>query len=332
MKFLDSAKIYIKAGNGGKGSVAFRREKFIEFGGPSGGNGGKGGDIYFEATRNLNTLIDFRYKQHFMAKNGHAGMGKSKSGEDGNDIVITVPVGTVVYNEDKSEVLFDLAEDGQKVLFLNGGIGGKGNEFFKSSTNRSPRFSQPGMPGNELWVWLELELIADCGIIGLPNAGKSTLINSLTNSKYKTANYAFTTLQPNLGVLEIYDKQIVFADLPGLIEGASEGIGLGFKFLSHIKRTRSFLHVLDASSEKIAKDYKTVINELEQYQADLLEKHEVIVLNKIDLIDAKTLASQIKKLQKITNHPIVCICAVTKEGLEDLVKQVYNYFYPKIEN
>lgn len=323
MKFLDSVKIYLKAGNGGAGSVSFRREKFIEYGGPNGGNGGKGGDVYFKTSNSLNTLIDFRYQQHLSAKTGHHGMGKSRSGENGQDLVVTVPVGTVIYLEDKETKLFDLNQENMMVKVLEGGIGGKGNEFFKSSTNQAPRFAQPGQPGQELWVWLELEIIADVGIIGMPNAGKSSLINSLTNTKHKTASYAFTTLQPNLGVLQIYNSQIVFADIPGLIEGASEGVGLGIKFLNHIKRCNTFLHILDVSDTNLVKNYKTVIKEIKAYDESLLNKNQILVLNKTDLIDEKTLKKQLTKIQKVTSDSVFTTCAITKDGLEDLVKHIY---------
>jgi GTP-binding protein len=333
VKFLDSAKIYIKAGNGGRGSVSFRREKFIEFGGPNGGTGGHGADVYFEATESLNTLIDFRYKQHFMAQNGAGGQGKNKSGEQGKDLIIKVPVGTVIMNEDKTEVLFDLTTNGERVLFLEGGMGGRGNASFKSSTNRAPRFAQPGIAGEEIWVWLELEVIADVGLIGLPNAGKSSLITSITNSKSKVANYAFTTLKPHLGVLDIYDNQIIIADLPGLIDGASDGLGLGTQFLSHIKRCKCFLHMIDVSQDDVVTAYQIVINELKEFNADLLEKEEIIVLNKTDLIDSATLEEIKAELRKVTTSKIFHISVLNMEGLDVLSKalyELYQSFKPQI--
>ncbi|MFL1780379.1 GTPase Obg/CgtA [Candidatus Hepatincolaceae symbiont of Richtersius coronifer] len=326
MRFLDSAKIYLKAGNGGKGSVSFRREKYIEYGGPDGGSGGKGGDIIFESTESLNTLIDFRYQQHFKAPNGKGGKGRNKSGENGEDFIIKVPVGTVILNEDKSEVIYDLNLNKQKIIFLEGGIGGLGNASFKNSRNQAPRFAQPGIEGQELWVWLELEILADIGMIGLPNVGKSTLTNAITHAKSKIANYAFTTLKPSLGVLSLYDDNIVIADLPGLIEGANEGLGLGIRFLSHIKRCKAFLHILDATSENIKKSYNTVINEIKEYNETLLDKPQIIVLNKIDLIDHNELKKLIKKLEKLTNNKIICISAVSPDSLTELLKEVYKIY------
>lgn len=331
MRFLDSAKIYIKSGDGGRGAIAFRREKFIEFGGPNGGNGGDGGDIYFEATTSLNTLIDFRYQQHFVVKKGDSGRNKDKHGKDSEDLVIKIPIGTKVYNEDKTELLYDFTIDGEKILFLKGGMGGRGNASFKSSTNRAPRFAQPGMDGTELWVWLELEILADFGIIGLPNAGKSTLINCLTNANAKTANYAFTTLQPNLGVLEIYDKQIVLADMPGLIEGASEGIGLGSKFLSHIKRCRSFIHLIDITSSNILKNIEIINNELENYQEDLLEKKQLIVLTKLDLISDDELKKTLKNIKAKSKVEILALSSLNKQGIDKLIDYLYNEYVGKID-
>ncbi len=326
MKFLDSAKIYVKAGNGGNGCVSFRREKYIEYGGPNGGDGGKGGDIYFEATKSFNTLIDFRYRQHFRAENGGSGMGKDKTGKNGEDLIIKVPVGTIILNEDKTEILYELDKDGERILFSQGEIGGKGNAHFKSSTNRAPRYAQKAKETEEFGIWLELEILADVGLIGLPNAGKSTFLNATTNAKSKTANYAFTTLQPHLGVLEIYGEQIVLADLPGLIEGASEGVGLGSQFLAHIKRCSMFLHVIDASSENIAKSYKIIINELASYDEGLLDKKQIIVLNKSDLIDEKTLKKQISAIKKLSKNEIFTISALNSDGLSELLNLIHKEF------
>ncbi len=333
LRFLDSAKIYIKSGNGGKGAVAFRREKFIEYGGPNGGDGGDGGDLYIEATNSLNTLIDFRYKQHFVVKSGEGGKGKDRHGKRSEDLIIKVPVGTKVYNEDKSEVIYDFAFDKERVLFLKGGMGGRGNASFKSSTNRAPRFAQPGIEGQELWVWLELEMIADFGIIGLPNAGKSSLINVLTNANVKSANYAFTTLHPNLGVLEIYDKQIILADMPGLIEGASDGVGLGSRFLSHIKRCKSFLHVVDISNPNFVENIKIINNELAQYEQDLSNIKQLIVLSKIDLLDEQTKVNQLNKIKKAKlKSNILCISNINQQGIKDLVEYLYKEYTLLDEN
>jgi GTPase len=331
VRFLDSAKIYIKSGDGGRGAIAFRREKFIEFGGPNGGNGGDGGDVYFEATTSLNTLIDFRYQQHFVVKKGESGKSKDKHGKDSEDLVIKIPIGTKVYNEDKTELLYDFTINGEKILFLKGGMGGRGNASFKSSTNRAPRFAQPGMDGTELWVWLELEILADFGIIGLPNAGKSTLINCLTSANAKTANYAFTTLQPNLGVLEIYDKQIVLADMPGLIEGASEGVGLGSKFLSHIKRCRSFVHLIDITSKDILKNIDIINNELENYQEDLLEKKQLIVLTKLDLINEDEAKKILKNIKTKSKTEVLALSSLNKQGIDKLIDYLYSEYISKID-
>ncbi|MDR0483776.1 MAG: GTPase ObgE [Alphaproteobacteria bacterium] len=335
MRFIDSAKIYIKAGNGGKGCISFRREKFIEFGGPDGGDGGNGANVYFKAVGNLNTLIDFRYRQHFKAPNGRGGAGRNRYGEKGEDLIIEVPIGTVIMDEFKENIIVDMAEEGQIFKIAQAGIGGKGNAHFKSSTNRAPRMAQPGTEGEELWVWLELEILADIGLIGLPNAGKSTLISTITNAKSKAANYAFTTLKPSLGVLVYKEKQIVIADLPGLIEGASEGIGLGARFLSHVKRCKAFIHIIDVEKD-VVESYNIIRKEIANYDKEnnnsILEKPQIIVLNKIDLIDEDELHEKINELEQITKSPIITISALEKEGLKDLfyaIEDVFDDLKPK---
>lgn len=329
MRFIDSAKIYIKAGDGGRGCISFRREKFIEFGGPDGGNGGEGSDVYFKAVSNLNTLIDFRYKQHFKAPNGRGGAGRNKTGERGKDLIIEVPVGTIIMDEEKESVIVDLNIEGQMFKIAQGGIGGKGNAHFKSSTNRAPRMAQPGTEGEELNVWLELEVLADVGLIGLPNAGKSTLISTITNSKSKIANYAFTTLKPSLGVFTYHDRQIVIADLPGLIEGASEGHGLGDRFLSHVKRCKAFIHIIDASGD-VVKSYNAIRNEIKNYDENnnnsILEKEQIVVLNKIDLLYEEELQEKIAELKKLTKDPIIAVSITEKEGLADLLGNIADIF------
>ncbi len=329
MRFLDSAKIYIKAGDGGRGCVSFRREKFIEFGGPDGGNGGEGSDVYFKAVGNLNTLIDFRYKQHFKAPNGRGGAGRNKTGEQGKDLVIEVPIGTIIMDEEKERIIVDLKEEGQLFKVAQGGIGGKGNAHFKSSTNRTPRMAQPGTEGEEFYVWLELEVLADIGLIGLPNAGKSTLIRTITNSKSKTANYAFTTLKPSLGVFVYKDKQIVIADLPGLIEGASDGLGLGTRFLSHVKRCKAFIHIIDASTD-VVKSYDIIRKEIMNYDSEnnnnILQKEQIIILNKIDLLLEEELQEKIVELSKLTNDPIIPVSITNKQGLANLSGNIEEIF------
>lgn len=298
MKFLDEAKIYVKSGDGGSGCVAFRREKFIEHGGPNGGNGGKGGDIIFECVDALNTLIDFRYTQHFRAQKGRHGSGRDRSGADGEDCIIRVPLGTQIMDEDKETVLADMTSIGLKIYFLKGGDGGFGNAHYKSSTNQAPRKSTPGWPGEERGIWLRLKLIADAGIVGLPNAGKSTFLAAASAAKPKIADYPFTTLHPNLGVVKVDDVDFVLADIPGLIEGASEGAGLGTRFLGHVERTATLLHLIDATQDDIVGAYNTIRNELESYGGGLAEKHEVIALNKVDAIGMDLARDQAKALQK----------------------------------
>ena len=282
MKFLDEAKIFIKAGDGGNGACSFRHEKFMEFGGPDGGDGGKGGNVVFMAVSNLNTLIDFRYQQHFKAPRGTNGMGRCKTGPSGDDLVIKVPVGTEIVAEDKQTVLADLMQDGQTYIAAKGGQGGRGNDSFKSSTNQAPERADPGEPGEELWVWLRLKLIADIGLVGLPNAGKSTLLTALTRARPKIADYPFTTLHPNLGVATIDGREILLADIPGLIEGASEGAGLGTHFLKHVERCSVLIHLIDATAEDVTESYRIIRDELAGYGHALANKKEFIALNKID--------------------------------------------------
>src|ERR671917_795241 len=299
MHFLDQAKIFIRSGAGGPGAVSFRREKFIEFGGPDGGEGGKGGDIIFEAVPGLNTLIDFRYTQHFRAPRGKGGAGSNRTGGGGDDLVIKVPVGTQVLADDEERsLLADLTEVGQRVTLLKGGDGGRGNASYKSSTNRAPRQHGTGWPGEEMWVWLRLKLLADVGLVGLPNAGKSTFLNSTTNAAAKVGEYPFTTLRPQLGVARHKGREFVVADIPGLIEGAAEGAGIGDRFLGHVERTKVLLHLVDVNNEDVAEAYRTVRNELEAYGAGLSDKPEVVVLSRSDLVDAKQLAKVKRALDK----------------------------------
>jgi len=326
MKFLDEAKIFLKSGDGGAGCVGFRREKFIEFGGPDGGNGGKGGDIIFEAASNLNTLIDFRYHQHFKAEKGQQGMGSSRSGAAGKNLIIRVPLGTQILAEDKESILADFTEEGQRLVFLKGGDGGFGNEHFKSSTNRAPRHATPGWPGEELWVWLRLKLIADVGLVGLPNAGKSTFLSVVSRAKPKIADYPFTTLVPNLGVVSIHEKEFVVADVPGLIEGAHEGVGLGTRFLGHVERCKAILHLIDGTQEDVVSAYKTIRHELDLYGQGLKEKTEIIALNKADALTKEAIAEKIKALKRLTKKEIFVLSAISREGvpqvLEALLKRI----------
>ncbi|MBX7513316.1 GTPase ObgE [Qipengyuania sp. GH38] len=325
MHFLDQAKIYLKSGSGGPGAVSFRREKYIQYGGPDGGNGGKGGDIVFEAVEGLNTLIDFRYSQHFKAKRGSHGMGRDRTGAGAPDLVIQVPVGTQVLSEDKEEVLADFTEAGQKVVFLEGGIGGRGNASYKSSTNRAPRQHQPGEPGEEMWVWLRLKLLADVGLLGLPNAGKSTFINQVTNTKAKVGAYAFTTLVPKLGVVRHKGREFVLADIPGLIEGAADGAGIGDRFLGHIERCRVLIHLIDIAGDDPADAYQTVNAELDAYGAGLLDKPQLVVLNKLDLADKELGAAFADELLAAGAEKVFSISGATGEGVEELMDAVLSY-------
>jgi len=306
MKFLDQAKIYIKAGNGGSGSASFRREKFVEYGGPDGGDGGNGGSIIFESERNLNTLIDYRYAQHFKAENGRSGSKKNKTGANGKDLILKIPVGTQIYEEDNNSLIYDFTKNKEKYLVASGGKGGLGNVRFKSSTNRAPRKKTNGKVGEEFWIWLQLKIIADIGIVGLPNSGKSSMLAALTRAKPKIANYPFTTINPNLGVAYYKNNEITIADIPGLVEGAHKGVGLGDKFLRHIERCKILIHLLDLTEKNLVDNYKKIKKELSSYDTDLSKKKEIIFFNKSDLVEKKALnekvnlfSSKIKKKYKI---------------------------------
>ncbi|MCA0909484.1 GTPase ObgE [Erythrobacter gaetbuli] len=325
MHFLDQAKIYLKSGAGGPGAVSFRREKYIEYGGPDGGNGGKGGDIVFEAVQGLNTLIDFRYSQHFKAKRGGHGMGRDRTGAGADDLVIHVPVGTQILSEDKEEVLADFTEVGQRVVFLEGGMGGRGNASYKSSTNRAPRQHQPGEQGEEMWVWLRLKLLADVGLLGLPNAGKSTFINQVTNTKAKVGAYAFTTLVPKLGVVRHKGREFVLADIPGLIEGAADGAGIGDRFLGHIERCRVLIHLIDIAGQDPADAYQTVNAELEAYGEGLIDKPQLVALNKLDLADSELGKAFADELLAAGADKVFSISGATGEGIDELLDAVLGY-------
>jgi GTPase len=323
MKFLDQAKIHLRSGDGGNGVVAFRREKFIEFGGPDGGNGGKGGDIVFEAVPGLNTLIDFRYTQHFRAPRGKGGAGANRTGAGGDDLVIKVPVGTQVLADDEERsLLVDLTEVGQRIVLLEGGMGGRGNASYKTSTNRAPRQHQTGEAGEEMWVWLRLKLLADVGLVGLPNAGKSTLLNSVSNASAKVGDYPFTTLRPQLGVVRHKGREFVVADIPGLIEGAAEGAGVGDRFLGHVERTRLLLHLIDGSAEDPVESWRIVRDELAEYGAGLTGKPEVIALTKADLLDPKRRAKIVKSLEKQADAKVFPISAPLGEGMAPLLDAI----------
>lgn len=324
MKFLDQAKIYVKAGDGGNGCVSFRREKFVEFGGPDGGDGGVGGDIIVEAQNDLNTLVDFRYHQHFRAKRGENGRGRNCTGASGKPLVIKVPTGTQILADDKITCLFDLTIPGERILLAKGGDGGQGNAHFKTSTNQAPRHATPGFPGDEKWIWLQLKLIADVGLVGLPNAGKSTFLAATTRAKPKIADYPFTTLIPQLGVVYFQGKEFIVADIPGLIEFAHQGIGLGNQFLGHVERCSVLLHLIDGLHEDVALAYKTIRHELESYTGDLDSKPEVIALNKCDCLSDKEIKEKIKAIRKHTSHPILPISGVTHQGIEAVLAAVNN--------
>ena len=325
MKFLDQAKIFVKSGDGGRGCVSFRREKYIEFGGPNGGDGGKGGSVLFEAVENLNTLIDFRYQQHFKAQRGQHGMGSDMAGAKGEDLIIKVPVGTEIVAEDGETVLADMVPPGQKFLIAKGGDGGRGNTRFKTSTNQAPRYAEPGWPGEEKWVWLKLKIIADIGLIGLPNAGKSTFLSAVTKARPKIADYPFTTLHPHLGVAWVDNKEIVLADIPGLIEGAHEGVGLGDRFLKHVERCGAFLHLIDGTAEDVVTAYKTIRKELELYKADLIKKPEVIALNKTDSLSKEESLAKVKELEKVSGHKVFAISAIAKSGVTECLREAASY-------
>ncbi len=325
MKFLDEAKIYIKAGDGGAGSVSFRREKFIEFGGPDGGDGGTGGDVWVEAAVDLNTLIDFRYQQHFKVKTAGHGMGRLRAGASSDDIVLKVPVGTQVFDEDKETLIADLTTEGQRARIAKGGNGGFGNHYFKSATNRSPTHANPGLLGEERWIWLKLKLIADAGIIGLPNAGKSTLLSVVSAARPKIADYPFTTLHPQLGVVRVGQKSFVLADIPGLIEGAHEGQGLGIKFLGHVERCAVLVHMIDITQDDPVADYKTVRAELKAYSAALAKKPEVIAFNKIDALDTKLITKITKAFTTKTKKTPLLVSAAANKNIDTLMRELLKH-------
>ena len=325
MKFLDQVKIYVKAGNGGDGSPSFRREKFIEYGGPDGGDGGKGGSIILKAERNLNTLIDYRYQQHHKAKRGDNGSGQNRTGKSGDDLILSVPLGTQVFEEDNKTLIYDFVKFGEEFVAAAGGKGGLGNTRFKSSTNRAPKKITKGVPGEEFTIWLQLKTIADIGIIGLPNAGKSSLLAAITNANPKIANYQFTTLNPNLGVASYDDKEITIADIPGLVEGAHKGTGLGIQFLKHIERCKYLLHLIDITNDDLKKSYKQVKNELKNYNSNLEKKKELIILNKTDLIDKKDLDKIIKDFSKNIKSEVISMTTLQKVSVSKIKAKLISY-------
>jgi len=322
MHFLDQAKVFLKSGDGGVGAVSFRREKFVEYGGPDGGNGGKGGNIVFEAVEGLNTLIDFRYTQHFRAPRGSGGAGRNRTGGGGDDLIVKVPIGTQVLSDDKEHVLADFTKAGQQNIFLKGGDGGRGNASYKTSTNRAPRQHGIGWPGEEMWIWLRLKLLADAGLVGLPNAGKSTFINAVTNTKAKVGAYPFTTVRPQLGVVSHKGAEFVVADIPGLIEGAAEGAGIGDRFLGHIERCKVLLHLVDATGDDPVGAWRTVRRELEAYGADLTEKAEVIGLNKIDALEATAVKALTAKLKRASKAEVLPMSGASGAGLETVLDRL----------
>ncbi|MFN3670689.1 MAG: GTPase ObgE [Bosea sp. (in: a-proteobacteria)] len=323
MKFLDQAKIYVKAGDGGAGCVSFRREKFIEFGGPNGGDGGRGGDVVIECVQGLNTLIDFRFQQHFKAKIGGHGMGADRHGANGASSVLKVPPGTQVFDEDGETLIADMTEPGQRFVLCKGGNGGFGNAYFKTSTNQAPRHANPGLAGEERWVWLRLKLIADAGLIGLPNAGKSTFLATVTAAKPKIADYPFTTLHPGLGVVRVDGREMVLADIPGLIEGAHEGHGLGDRFLGHIERCRVLLHLVEGTSEHAGKAYKTVRGELSAYGEGLDEKPEIVALSKCDALSPELLKEQVARLKRAAKRTPIILSSASGEGVEEALRALF---------
>ena len=325
MKFLDQVKIYVKAGNGGSGSPSFRREKFVEFGGPDGGDGGKGGSVILISERNLNTLIDYRYQQHFKAERGKDGSGKNKTGKGGEDLYLKVPLGTQVFEEDNKTLIYDFKSQKEEFLVASGGKGGFGNTRFKSSTNRAPKKFTKGGQGEEFWIWLQLKTIADIGIIGLPNAGKSSLLASMTSANPKIANYKFTTINPNLGVASYDDKEVTLADIPGLIKGAHTGTGLGIKFLKHIERCKTLLHLIDITEDDLFISYNQVRKELSKYSKDLVKKKEIVVLNKTDLIDEEEKKEKIKKLKNKLKKNIFFMSTMDKKSVSDIKSKLVNY-------
>ncbi len=325
MKFLDLCKVYIRSGSGGNGCVSFRREKFIEYGGPNGGDGGGGGNVWVETVDGLNTLIDFRYQQHFFAENGRAGAGRQMTGRDGEDIVLRVPVGTEILDEDQETVIADLDTLGERILLARGGNGGWGNLHFKTATNQAPRRANPGQPGVERTIWLRLKLIADVGLLGLPNAGKSTFLAATSNARPKIADYPFTTLHPNLGVVGVDNREFVVADIPGLIEGAHEGRGLGDLFLGHVERCAVLLHLVDGSSGTLLEDYDTIVTEIEEYGAGLADKPRIVVLNKIDTMDAEERAFLKDELESHSGEKVMLMSGASKEGTVDVLRALRPY-------
>ncbi len=322
MKFLDEAKIYIRSGDGGSGCLSFRREKFLEFGGPNGGNGGRGGDVVVHCVKGLNTLIDFRYRQHFKAERGHHGMGKDRTGRNGEVLVIKVPVGTQILDEDKETLIADMTDEGQTFVLARGGDGGFGNAHFKSSTNQAPRRADPGWPGEERWIWLRLKLIADAGLVGLPNAGKSTFLSVVSEAKPKIADYPFTTLHPNLGVVGVDDVHFVMADIPGLIEGAHEGAGLGTRFLGHVERCSVLLHLVDGTQDDVAEAYRTIRTELEGYDDGLARKREIVALNKIDALQPAEIRKKRKALADACGAEVEAISGVSGKGVRPCLEKL----------
>jgi len=325
MRFLDSAKVFIKSGDGGNGCVAFRREKFIEFGGPNGGDGGRGGDVVAIADENLNTLIDYRYRQHFKAQRGTSGAGQERTGASGEDAVLELPVGTQIFAEDGQTLIADLTEPGQRIVLAKGGDGGFGNARFKTSTNRAPRRADPGWPGEERWIWLKLKLLADAGLVGLPNAGKSTLLAAVSRARPKIADYPFTTLEPKLGTVVVDDTSFVIADIPGLIEGASEGVGLGDRFLGHIERCATLIHLVDGTSETPEAAWRTVRDELDAYGHGLAEKPEILCLNKVDALTPETIEERRQRLEQASGRPVRCISGAAKQGLEPILHEILEH-------
>jgi GTP-binding protein len=324
MKFLDECKIYIRSGNGGGGAVSFRREKYIEYGGPDGGDGGKGGDVWIEAVDGLNTLIDFRYHQHFKADTGVHGMGRNRHGHNGEDSVLRVPVGTQVFAEDKETLLLDMDVAGKRVRLLKGGNGGFGNTHFKGPVNQAPRFANPGQEGEEKWIWLRLKLIADVGLVGLPNAGKSTFLAAASAAKPKIADYPFTTLAPNLGMVDLsIGERFILADIPGLIEGASEGAGLGVRFLGHVERTATLIHLVDGTQDDVAEAWRTVRHELENYGEELGDKAEILALSKVDALDDETRAAKAAELERASGARVRVVSGVSGEGVTELLREAY---------
>lgn len=325
MKFLDQAKIYLKSGDGGNGCCAFRREKYIEFGGPNGGNGGRGGDVIFEAVPNLNTLIDFRYRQHFKAERGHHGEGSDCTGAKGQNLIIKVPVGTEIVAEDGETIIKDMMIPYERFTIAKGGDGGFGNAAYKTSTNQAPRRADPGWPGEEMWVWLRLKMIADVGLVGFPNAGKSTFLASVSGAKPKIADYPFTTLHPNLGIARIDDDEMLIADIPGLIEGAHEGVGLGDRFLRHVERCAVLLHLVDGTEEDVAGRYKAIRKELKLYSKTLAAKHEIVVLNKIDALLPEEVEEKVKALQKAARRKPLTMSGVARTGTKEVLRKLLPY-------